>query len=141
MPMFLLDTGILIRHLRNRPGYPELVQRLNQSGDLVISAFTRVEVLRGMRDHERERTLNLLDSFVTQVIDQATADQAGEWLRAWQARGVTLGGPDAVIAACAFRAGAALVTTNARHFPMPELVVLAVDENGQISPVQRAPRD
>ena len=69
MPAYLLDTGILIRHLRNRPGYRELVQRLNQGGDLCISAFTRVEVLRGMRDHERERTFTLLDSFATQVIE------------------------------------------------------------------------
>lgn len=137
MPAYLLDTGILIRHLRNRTGYHELVRRLNQTGDLSISAFTRVEILRGMREHERERTVALLDSFITQIIDRATADQAGEWIRAWQARGITLGGPDAVIAASALQAGAALVTTNARHFPMPELTVLSVDEDGQMSPSHR----
>jgi predicted nucleic acid-binding protein len=137
MPAYLLDTGILIRYLRNRAGYRDLVQRLNRDGDLYISAFTRVEVLRGMRDHERERTFVLLDSFATQVIDRATADQAGEWLRSWQARGIILGGPDAVIAASALQAGAALVTTNARHFPMRELVVLSIDESGQITPVDR----
>lgn len=137
MPAYLLDTGILIRHLRNRTGYHELVQRLNQAGDLYISAFTRVEVLRGMREHERERTVALLDGFITQVIDQSTADQAGEWIRAWQARGITLGGPDALSAASALYARAALVTTNARLFPMLELTVLSVDENGQLSPVNR----
>jgi predicted nucleic acid-binding protein len=139
MPTYLLDTGILIRHLRNRTGYHDLVQRLNQTGDLYISAFTRVEVLRGMREHERERTVALLDGFVTQVIDRATADQAGEWIRAWQARGITLGGPDAVIAASALHSGAALVTTNARQFPMPELTVLAVDEDGQMTSSRRDP--
>ena len=133
MPAYLLDTGILIRHLRNRPGYPELIRRLNQAGDIYISAFTRVEVLRGMREHERERTIALLDSFYTHAIDGTTADQAGEWLRAWQARGVVLGGPDAVIAASALQVGAALVTTNARHFSMTELMVFAADENGQIT--------
>lgn len=137
MPTYLLDTGILIRHLRNCAGYRDLVQRLNRDGDLYISAFTRVEVLRGMRDHERERTLTLLDSFATQIIDRATADQAGEWLRFWEARGIILGGPDAVIAASAQQVGAALVTTNARRFPMLELVVLSVDEYGQIIPVDR----
>lgn len=137
MPAYLLDTGILIRHLRNRAGYRELVQRLNQDGDLYISAFTRVEVLRGMRDHERERTFALLDSLATHPIDRATADQAGDWLRVWQGRGLILGGPDAVIAASALSVGGALITTNARHFPMPELVVLAVDEEGRLSPVNR----
>lgn len=132
MSAYLLDTGILIRHLRNRSGYHELIRKLNQEGDLYISAFTRVEVLRGMREHERERTVTLLNSFATRVIDRATADQAGEWIRVWQARGITLGGPDAVIAASALQVGAALVTTNARHFPMPELTVVLVDENGEI---------
>jgi predicted nucleic acid-binding protein len=137
MPAYLLDSGILIRHLRNCAGYPELIKQLSQAGDLYISAFTRVEVLRGMREHERERTVALLDSFITQVIDRVTADQAGEWIRSWQARGVTLAGPDAVIAASALQVGATLVTTNARHFPMPELTVLSVDENGQTTLANR----
>jgi predicted nucleic acid-binding protein len=133
MQAYLLDSGILVRHLRKRTGYAELIRHLNQAGDLYISVFTRVEVLRGMREHEREHTVALLDSFFTQVIDRATADQAGEWIRAWQTRGITLGGPEAVIAASALQAGAALVTTNASHFPMPELTVLSVDEDGQMN--------
>lgn len=36
MPAYLLDSGILIRHLRNRVGFPELIKRLSQSGDLYI---------------------------------------------------------------------------------------------------------
>lgn len=137
MSAYLLDTGILIRHLRSRPGFPDLLQRLNQTGDLTISAFTRLEVVQGMRDHERERTMALLDSFITQPIDYQAADMAGEWIRTYRARGVTLSGPDALIAASAVQAGAALVTTNARHFPMAELSVLAVDEAGQMRPVER----
>lgn len=82
MSAYLLDTGILIRHLRNRSGYHELIRRLNREGDLYISAFTRVEVLRGMREHERALTVALLNSFATCVIDRETADQAGEWIRA-----------------------------------------------------------
>jgi predicted nucleic acid-binding protein len=137
MPAYLLDSGILIRHLRNRPGYHVLVKRLNSAGDLYISAFTRVEVLRGMREHERERTFALLDGFATHAIDRATADRAGELLRVWQSRGIILGGPDAIIAASALQVGAALVTTNARHFPMPELIVLAADDDGQLTAVNR----
>jgi predicted nucleic acid-binding protein len=137
MPAYLLDSGILIRHLRNRLGTHTLVKRLNSAGDLYISAFTRVEVLRGMREHERERTFALLDGFITHPIDRATADRAGELLRAWQSRGIILGGPDAIIAASALQVGAALITTNARHFPMPELIVLAAGEDGQLTPFNR----
>ena len=137
MAAYLLDSNILIRHLRNRPGYHTLLRRLSQDDDLYISAFTRVEVLRGMRDHERERTYALLNGLFTHSLDQATADQAGELLRIWQARGITLSGPDAVIAASALQIGATLVTANPRHFPMTELPLLSADEEGHVTPVNR----
>lgn len=37
MSACLLDSGILIRHLRRIPGFLELLQQLNQAGDLYIS--------------------------------------------------------------------------------------------------------
>ena len=134
MPDYLLDSGILIRCLRNRPGYQALLRRLAGEGELYIASFTRLEVIRGMRDHEREATYGLLDSVLTHPLDRETADLAGEWIRVWQGRGVIVGGPDAVIAASAQRCGAILVTTNPRHFPMPELTVLAADEAGDLHP-------
>src|SRR3989304_9817572 len=137
MAAYLLDSNILIRHLRNRPGYHALLRRLSQDDDLYISAFTRVEVLRGMRDHERERTYALLNGLFTHPLDQTPADQAGELLRTWQARDVTLSGPDAVIAASALQVGATLVTANPRHFPMTELSVLSADEDGLATPIPR----
>ena len=48
-----------------------------------------------------------------------------------------MGGPEAVIAASALQIAAILVTTNPRHFPVAELMVLASDESGQIGPVTR----
>ena len=133
MPDHLLDTGILIRYLRNRPGYAALLARLAGEGELWIASFTRLEVVRGMREPERGPTLALLNALRTYALDAETADQAGELIREWQGRGVTLSGPDAVIGASALRCGAALVTTNARHFPMPDLDVLAADEEGRTS--------
>jgi predicted nucleic acid-binding protein len=131
MADYLLDTGILIRHLRNRPGYRELMYRLAQEGRLYIASFTRLEIVRGMRDHEREATFALLDALRTHPLDAPTADLAGEMIRAWQRKGITLSGPDAVIAASAIRCGAVLVTTNPHHFPMRELTVMGVDEEGR----------
>ena len=133
MAGYLLDTGVLIRHLRNRPGYRVLLLRLNEEGELYISAFSRVEVLQGMREHERKRTFLLLDGLTTHPLDRGTADRAGELLRVWRSRGTNIGGPDAVIAASALQLGVTLVTTNPRHFPMPELSVLAADEDGQVT--------
>ena len=61
-----------------------------------------------MREHERERTVALLDGFITQVIDQATADQRGVDTRLAGPPRHHIGRPDAVIAASAFYANAAL---------------------------------
>lgn len=47
-----------------------------------------------------------------------------------------MSGPDAVIAASAYRCHAILVTTNPRHFPMPELAILVADEAGNVRPRQ-----
>jgi len=132
MADYLLDTGILIRHLRNQPGYRELVGRLADEGQLYIASFTRLEVVRGMRDHEREATFALLDALRTYPLDAETADQAGEMIRAWRKKGITISGPDAVIAASALRCRANLVTTNPKHFPMAELTVLGADEEGNL---------
>ncbi len=46
MADYLLDTGILIRHLRNRPGYRELLHPLAQEGQLIIASLTRLEVIQ-----------------------------------------------------------------------------------------------
>jgi predicted nucleic acid-binding protein len=134
MPEYLLDTGVLIRHVRNRPGFRELLRRLRKSGKLHASAVSRVEILRGMREHERERTYDLLNSVRTHSLDRITADVAGELIRNWQARGITLDGPDAVIGASALILGTTLVTLNPRHFPSPELSVLVCDEAAQVRP-------
>jgi len=136
----LLNTGILIRHLRNQAGYRDLMARLAREGDVYIASFTRLEVVRGMRQHEREATFQLLDSLITHPLDSGTADLAGELIRTWRGQGITLHGPDAIIAASAIRTGATLVTTNPRHFPMEELPLLAVDEEGQLTPVPSAAR-
>ena len=133
MPDYLFDSGILILHLRNQPGYPELAIRLMQDANPYISAMTHLEIIKGMRDREHVKTLELLKSFETIPMTGEIADLAGELIRSWRKRGVILGDADAVIAASALRDGLTLVTTNARHFPMPELSVLQADEAGALT--------
>jgi predicted nucleic acid-binding protein len=134
MPDFILDTGVLIRHLRDYAGCPELVDRLTEEGEVFISAMTRLEIVRGMREQELDATFELLDSLETMDVTRWIADQAGELIRSWKSRGVTLGDADAIIAATALQHGLTLVTTNPRHFPMPELTILQADERGNVTP-------
>jgi predicted nucleic acid-binding protein len=130
----LLDSGILIRHLRDHKGYPQLVRRITDNAVGYISSFTRLEIVRGMHAHEQQKTFDLIDSFITIPMTGEIADLAGELIRSWRTRGIILGDADAVIAASALRHNIPLVTTNARHFPMPDLIVLQADEEGVLTP-------
>ncbi|MBL7163570.1 MAG: type II toxin-antitoxin system VapC family toxin [Anaerolineales bacterium] len=132
MSEYLLDTSILIRYLRKAPGYRELFLDKSFGGEMYISAITRLEVVRGMREHERKDTFGLLDSLFTLPVDSAVSDLAGEQILSWRSRGITLGIADSIIAATAISQEVALITTNARHFPMPELTVWQADEAGQL---------
>lgn len=129
----LLDSGLLIRYLRKSPEYRKLLRSMALIGQLFISAYTRLEIVRGMRDHEQQETFELMDSMFTLPMDNFIADQAGELIQSWRTRGITLGDADAVIAATALYYEFDLVTTNARHFPMPELTVWQADEVGNLS--------
>lgn len=132
MPAFVLDTGILIRHLRRRRGFRALMERLAREGDLIIASFTRLEVIRGMRNHERDQTMLLLNSLVSHALDIPTADLAGEFIRTQLARKKTIAGPDAVVGATAIINNAVLITTNPVHFALEGLNVYAVDEEGAV---------
>ena len=134
MPDHLLDSGILIRFLRKYPGYREMIRGLETNGSVSIASITRIEVIQGMRDHERERTYELLDAFQTLSLNIDNANGAGELIRSWRKKGVRLEPPDAIIAASAIRYQLELVTTNSRHFPMDELTVWQADEIGNINP-------
>lgn len=133
MTDYLLDTNILIRCLRKTVGYRELLTTLAASDWLTISAMTRFEVIRGMRDHERESTFDLLNSLETLTVSAEIADAAGEIVRTGRTKGFSHEDADVVIAATAMQHNLALVTTNARHFSMHNLVVYEANAVGKIT--------
>ena len=133
MSDYLLDTNILIQYFRKTTGFLELLASLARDDMLYISVITRLEVIRGMQDREREETYHLLNSIQTLEISAEIADMAGDLIRTWRKQGVTLEDMDALIAATAIRHGLALVTSNARHFPMSDLVVFQANEKGKLT--------
>ena len=78
-------------------------------------------------------TFQLLDSFLTVPLDIPSANLAGELIRSWRAQGIILAGPDASIAACALHRKLALITTNAKHFPMADLSLWSADASGNLT--------
>jgi predicted nucleic acid-binding protein len=133
MSDYLLDTNILILYLRKTEGYYELLDTLARDDPLHISAITRLEIIRGMHERERKDTFDFLDSLETIDITIEVSDRAGELIRSWRTRGIVLEDADAIIASTALNGGLALVTTNAKHFPMPDLVVYQADRYGKLT--------
>jgi predicted nucleic acid-binding protein len=121
MPDYLLDSCVLIRHLRRHQPSTDLMAALALQGQVGIATISRTEIIEGMREHERPNTLRLLNSLLSFPLDTAIADLAGEYIRHFRERGITLDKPDAIIGATAVRHDLVLVTYNARHFPMSEL--------------------
>lgn len=128
MPEYLLDTGVLIRHLRGRSQMKEHFAWLVSQGRVWMSVLTRAELLRGMRDHERQRTIALLNTVPSLAVDVTTADLAGDLMREYLQQGITLDLADAIIAATAIRQELILATYNLKDFPMPELRLAKLPE-------------
>jgi predicted nucleic acid-binding protein len=133
MTDYLLDTNILIRYLRKTEGFDNLLAALADNDWLCISAMTRFEVVRGMKDRERDTTYNLLNSLESLAISTEIADSAGELVRSCRMQGITLDEADAVIAATAMQHNLALVTTNAKHFSMHKMIVFEADDKGKLT--------
>jgi predicted nucleic acid-binding protein len=124
MTDYLLDTNVLILHFRNRPDITALLTEWQTIGDdLYISVATRTEILAGMRPHEEQQTMTLLDTLISLPVDEIIADRAGRLIYQYARQGIQLSFPDAQIAATALQHHLTLVTTNTQHFPTPELTL------------------
>ncbi len=116
MAAYLLDTGILIRHLRGKKAAVRLLRGLGAKSRLAISAVTRTEIRAGMRLPEDRATRRLLARLETIALDQRIADRAGDLIRHTRSQGRTLHLADAIIAATAAQRGLTLVTLNPSDF-------------------------
>jgi predicted nucleic acid-binding protein len=117
----VLDSSVLIDHLRGNPGAKAAVSERIRSGDQLWGiVVTRAEVLAGMRSNERIATSRLLDTLAWLDIDLDIADEAGALARRFRKSHPGLQLADCLIAAGTRRLGASLLTQNVRHFPMFE---------------------
>jgi len=121
--MIVLDSTVLIDHLRGRPA-AERVNRLAQSHEILATTAINVEeIVRGLRMSEQPAADKLFAGLVILEIGHEEAVRAGQWRRDFSARGITLSQADCLLAACAVSAGGRLATGNPQDFPMPGLHV------------------
>lgn len=119
MGLILLDTSILIDNLRNVPQAGAALDAALQEGHkLAASVLTKVELMAGMRSHERKATRELVASLTWVGIGEDIAERAGHYARRFRASHRGIGVVDFTIAATTQHVGAELWTRNVKHFPM-----------------------
>ena len=121
MSRFLLDSDIIIWHLRGRKEVTEMLRDLQRFGLPSCSALSVLEVQIGIKKGEEEKTERFLGSLRIFDVNREIATQAAQLIRTFKAKGVTLDLPDAVIAGTCIVHELILVTCNTKHYPIPEL--------------------
>lgn len=116
--VILVDTDILIAHLRGAPAAHLWLRRARQAGPLTVSALSVTELTGGMRSEERHQVWRLLASLRVEPVTELVARRAGELMRQYRRSHTGIGLVDYVIAATAEVHGFMLATINTRHFPM-----------------------
>ena len=122
--MILVDTTVLIDNLRRVTVAREAILAALDRGDtLAASVLTKVELLSGMRAHEKSATRELMASLRWIDVDDTIAELAGTLARRYRASHHGIDVVDYVIAATVNATDGELWTRNIKHFPMfPKLL-------------------
>lgn len=124
MTRYLLDTTVLVAHLRGDEEVAGFILDLISRGHLVcVSCVTVAEIERGIRPKERKATVTLLDRLAFVATTKEAAVRAGRYQAEFEKRGRTIHLADALIAGTARAHGAVLVTENIADFPMRDIRV------------------
>ncbi len=121
MARYLLDSDVLIACLRGKPSVLTFVGEICKHEVPAISSLSYFEVWAGVRPQEEEAVFNFLSSLRILPVEQLIAEEAGNYVRAYRKRGLTLSSMDTLIAATAKIHDLILVTSNVRDFPMTDV--------------------
>lgn len=127
--MILLDTDIIIWVLRGKPEVVNLISRVKEKEDVVISTMTVAEVYMNAFPGEFALTDRLLNQHVLIPVDADIAKQGGLYWQQFAKKFRRLSIADCLIAATARISRIPLLTYNTRHFPMTDIVVKKPEES------------
>jgi predicted nucleic acid-binding protein len=119
MKNVLVDTDILINFLRGREKAKDYLLSLLEESTIYCSVISIAEIHAGVKEHEREQTIELIDSLNIVDITRHIAEKAGKYKREEKKQFLEL--DDCFIAATAFIKGVILATGNGKHYPMEDI--------------------
>ncbi|MCB0879362.1 MAG: type II toxin-antitoxin system VapC family toxin [Thermoleophilia bacterium] len=116
----LLDTGVVVDHLRGVERATEFLVTTLANGDAACSRLTMVELAVGMRPHQEPEFSRLLQFVDIIEVDGQIGQRAEQLARTWGRSHAAIDVTDYVIAATADLRQFTLATCNVKHFPMFE---------------------
>lgn len=124
MAGYLLDTTVIIDHLRGDRKVTSYLEEIGQRGDIAGCCCVNVaETYAGMRKKEREKTDEFMGSLYYFEVSREIAKFTGELRQKCAQKGKTLATTDVIIAAAAISYNLTLITKDAKHYPFPELKI------------------
>lgn len=119
MGQLVLDTDVLILHLRGNEVVRAMLRKAAQNSLMCCSAITIGEIHAVMKDEERERTEKLLNTLMVINMDRKIAVLTGDYRRTIKSHHLEL--DDCPIASTCIVNNATLITGNIKHYPIPDL--------------------
>lgn len=116
--VILVDTDVLIAHLRGVEAARTWLLAARTKGPLAISAVTVAELIGGMRSSERREVWGLIAVLRVEPVTEIIGRRAGELMRQYRRSHSGIGIADYLIAATAEHRGVIPATLNVRHYPM-----------------------
>lgn len=124
MAKYLLDTTIIIDHLRGDKKVNYYLERIGQRGDIAGCCCINIaETYAGMRKKEKEKTDRFIESLYYFEVTKEVAKLAGELRQKYFKKGKTLATTDVIITATAIIYNLTLITKNVKHYPFSELII------------------
>lgn len=120
MTRLVLDTSVLIDHLRGRPpAATRLIPAVLARGDELWSSYVvRAELLAGMRVDEETATRDLMRLVSWVEVDESVSEAAGALGRRYLRSHPGIEVADLIVTAVAQALDAEIKTTNLKHYPM-----------------------
>jgi len=121
MSRFLLDSDVIIWHLRGKKEVTEMLRDLHRFGLPACSPLSILEIQLGVKKGEEEKTDRFLRSLRIFDVNMEIASKTAQLIRERKAKGITLDLPDSVIAATCILHELILVTCNTKHYPILDI--------------------
>ena len=118
----IIDTDVAIDFLRGDEIIKNTLLKLWENNIAHVSILSVYELFAGMKENEKEYTLDFINASFIEPISVEIAEYGGEFFKKYRKNGITLTTVDCLIMATAYLKKYRIFTKNVRHYPEKDLI-------------------